>query len=246
MGRAPHPLEQLPHRSGARRLQASAGLHEHQVRAAGRRPAQKTPPPAAKSYSGETGGFGRDVPHHWLTQTLKTSALIQHSSLHLVVATIAYMRKRGALEMQDDLFRLQVVELPKERPEEPLELFSNVPNLQILVMGGDGTAGWILSCLDAMQEKRALLPDPQIWSPPPVAVIPLGTGIPIICAVLIPGHALLSWRFLFGCFNFPEATLLLENLAALSARSQAVIVKSRHLLHFSYDDVYRTYAQEWP
>lgn len=69
-----------------------------------------------------------------------------------------------------------MVELPKEKPEEPLELFSNVPNLQIVVMGGDGTAGWILSCLDAMQEKRALLPDPQIWSPPPVAIIPLGTG----------------------------------------------------------------------
>ena len=69
-----------------------------------------------------------------------------------------------------------MVELPKERPEEPLELFANVPNLQILVMGGDGTAGWILSCLDAMQEQRALLPDPQVWSPPPVAVLPLGTG----------------------------------------------------------------------
>ena len=47
-------------------------------------------------------------------------------------------------------------------------------------MGGDGTAGWILSCLDAMQEKRALLPDPQIWSPPPVAVIPLGTGSQVL------------------------------------------------------------------
>lgn len=78
---------------------------------------------------------------------------------------------------------IQVVELPKEKPEEPLELFANVPNLQILVMGGDGTAGWILSCLDAMQEKRALLPDPQVWSPPPVAVIPLGTGnSPSLCS----------------------------------------------------------------
>lgn len=71
---------------------------------------------------------------------------------------------------------MQVVELPKEKPEEALDLYANVANLQIVVMGGDGTAGWILSCLDAMQEKRALLPDPQIWSPPPVAVIPLGTG----------------------------------------------------------------------
>ena len=71
-----------------------------------------------------------------------------------------------------------MVELPKEKPEEPLQLFADVPNLQVLVMGGDGTAGWILSCLDAMQEARAQLPEPHMWSPPPVAVIPLGTGNP--------------------------------------------------------------------
>lgn len=69
-----------------------------------------------------------------------------------------------------------MVELPKERPEEALALFANVPNLQIVVMGGDGTAGWILSCLDAMQEERASSPEPRLWSPPPIAVIPLGTG----------------------------------------------------------------------
>jgi len=78
--------------------------------------------------------------------------------------------------LTDNRYNLQVVELPKEKPEEPLKLFADVPNLQILVMGGDGTAGWILSCLDAMQEAHAQLPEPQMWSPPPVAVIPLGTG----------------------------------------------------------------------
>lgn len=81
-----------------------------------------------------------------------------------------------------------MVELPKETPEEPLELFADVPNLQILVMGGDGTVGWILSCLDAMQESRALQPDPKIWAPPPVAILPMGTGQPIaaeLCSTCI-------------------------------------------------------------
>ena len=107
--------------------------------------------------------------------------------------------ERRILEEQDCSFWLQVVELPKERPEEPLELFSNVPNLQIVVMGGDGTAGWILSCLDAMQEKRALLPDPQVWSPPPVAVIPLGTGNSIKLVLLLQMTSLYNKEWYYHC-----------------------------------------------
>uniref|UniRef100_A0A3Q0SMF7 Diacylglycerol kinase n=1 Tax=Amphilophus citrinellus TaxID=61819 RepID=A0A3Q0SMF7_AMPCI len=47
-----------------------------------------------------------------------------------------------------------------------LELYRKVHNLRILACGGDGTVGWILSCLDEL----ALTPQP------PVAVLPLGTG----------------------------------------------------------------------
>ena len=47
-----------------------------------------------------------------------------------------------------------------------LELFKKVPNLRILACGGDGTAGWILSTIDSL----------GIHPPPPVAVLPLGTG----------------------------------------------------------------------
>lgn len=47
-----------------------------------------------------------------------------------------------------------------------LELFKKVPNLRILVCGGDGTAGWILSTIDAL----------EITPMPPMAVLPLGTG----------------------------------------------------------------------
>lgn len=47
-----------------------------------------------------------------------------------------------------------------------LEMYRKVPNLRVLVCGGDGTAGWILSALDSLK-----------WpSYPPIAIVPLGTG----------------------------------------------------------------------
>jgi diacylglycerol kinase (ATP) len=48
-----------------------------------------------------------------------------------------------------------------------LELYRNTPNLHLLVGGGDGTVGWILSVIDQIN---------FISQPPPVAVLPLGTG----------------------------------------------------------------------
>lgn len=47
-----------------------------------------------------------------------------------------------------------------------LELYKKVPNLRILACGGDGTVGWILSEIDSLGIKP----------PPPVAIMPLGTG----------------------------------------------------------------------
>ena len=69
----------------------------------------------------------------------------------------------------------QVVELPRERPDPALELFWDVPDLRILVVGGDGTVGWILSCLDAIEHGK----DGGAatgWQQPPIAMLPLGTG----------------------------------------------------------------------
>ncbi|KAM3584816.1 uncharacterized protein V6R79_000117 [Siganus canaliculatus] len=60
----------------------------------------------------------------------------------------------------------QVFDLNQGGPKEGLELYRKVHNLRILACGGDGTVGWILSCLDEL----ALNPQP------PVAVLPLGTG----------------------------------------------------------------------
>ncbi|XP_069573314.1 diacylglycerol kinase zeta-like isoform X2 [Brachyistius frenatus] len=58
----------------------------------------------------------------------------------------------------------QVFDLSQGGPKEGLELYRKVHNLRILACGGDGTVGWILSCLDDLALN------------PPVAVLPLGTG----------------------------------------------------------------------
>lgn len=51
----------------------------------------------------------------------------------------------------------QVVELPREPPGPVLRFFSQVPNLRVLIMGGDGTVGWVLQCID---ELAASMPQP--------------------------------------------------------------------------------------
>jgi diacylglycerol kinase family enzyme len=42
---------------------------------------------------------------------------------------------------------LQVVTLPRESPEPALRFFAHIPGLRVLVMGGDGTVGWILKAI---------------------------------------------------------------------------------------------------
>ncbi|XP_074086647.1 diacylglycerol kinase zeta isoform X1 [Macrotis lagotis] len=60
----------------------------------------------------------------------------------------------------------QVFDLSQGGPKEALEMYRKVHNLRILACGGDGTVGWILSTLDQLRLKP----------PPPVAILPLGTG----------------------------------------------------------------------
>ncbi|KJE89237.1 diacylglycerol kinase alpha [Capsaspora owczarzaki ATCC 30864] len=61
---------------------------------------------------------------------------------------------------------MQVFDLTQGGPAAGLKLFANVANYRILVCGGDGTVGWVLSAIDNLQLNPR----------PPVAVLPLGTG----------------------------------------------------------------------
>lgn len=62
---------------------------------------------------------------------------------------------------------MQVFELGQSQgPEAGLELFSNLHYFRVLVCGGDGTVAWVLDAIERLNFE----------SPPPVAVLPLGTG----------------------------------------------------------------------
>ncbi|KNA18267.1 hypothetical protein SOVF_072410 [Spinacia oleracea] len=88
---------------------------------------------------------------------------------------LVFLNKKSGAQQGDSLrVRLnmllnpvQVIELgPNQGPEVGLYMFRKVPHFRILVCGGDGTAGWVLDAIDKQ----------NFISPPPVAILPAGTG----------------------------------------------------------------------
>ena len=67
------------------------------------------------------------------------------------------------------------MELPREKPDKVLSMYAGVAGLRILVVGGDGSVGWVMSCLDALGDHMRAAGE-EHWRPPPIAVLPLGTG----------------------------------------------------------------------
>lgn len=88
---------------------------------------------------------------------------------------LVFLNKKSGAQQGDSLrVRLnmllnpvQVIELgPNQGPEVGLYMFRKVPHFRILVCGGDGTVGWVLDAVDKQ----------NFVSPPPVAILPAGTG----------------------------------------------------------------------
>ncbi|XP_076437790.1 diacylglycerol kinase theta-like [Babylonia areolata] len=63
----------------------------------------------------------------------------------------------------------QVFNLDNGGPLPGLYVFRNIPYYKILVCGGDGSVGWVLSCLDNVGQDA-------LCQSPPMAIVPLGTG----------------------------------------------------------------------
>ncbi|QDZ19489.1 diacylglycerol kinase [Chloropicon primus] len=70
-------------------------------------------------------------------------------------------------ELSRNLNPHQVFDLAVHNPERILKIFSDVPNVKVLVCGGDGTIQWILNTIEGLNLRNG---------PIPVAVLPLGTG----------------------------------------------------------------------
>ncbi|XAR49992.1 Diacylglycerol kinase [Bertholletia excelsa] len=88
---------------------------------------------------------------------------------------LVFINKKSGAQQGDSLrLRLnmllnpvQVFELSTTwGPEVGLHLFRRVRHFRILVCGGDGTVGWVLNAIDKQ----------NYVSPPPVAILPAGTG----------------------------------------------------------------------
>eukprot|EP01006_Ploeotia_vitrea_P037539 TRINITY_DN66140_c3_g1_i2.p1 TRINITY_DN66140_c3_g1~~TRINITY_DN66140_c3_g1_i2.p1 ORF type:complete len:435 (+),score=51.37 TRINITY_DN66140_c3_g1_i2:44-1348(+) len=84
-------------------------------------------------------------------------------------------------KLQEILTPFQVFDLTKGGPAPGLRKFRNPENnsfypCKILACGGDGTVGWVLSVLDAIETEQKNNAAAPATADPPVAVLPLGTG----------------------------------------------------------------------
>lgn len=119
---------------------------------------------------------------------------------------------------------IQVFELsPMQGPEVGLTLFRQVPHFRVLVCGGDGTVGWVLDAIDKQNYE----------SPPPVAILPVGTGNDLA--------RVLSWGGGFGAVERKGGLCMvlrdIEHAAVTMLDRWQVTITGRQLNHMQNHDV---------
>jgi hypothetical protein len=110
----------------------------------------------------------------WRIRCPRTTEALEPVLVFINIKSGAQLGEETRRRLLRILHPLQVVALPREDPVAALKLFAFLPCVRILCIGGDGTVGWIMSCLDMIADEYKEMGTP--WTAPPVAVIPLGTG----------------------------------------------------------------------
>eukprot|EP00965_Chrysotila_dentata_P191988 6174894-Pleurochrysis_carterae.AAC.1 len=107
-------------------------------------------------------------PHKWLFRSTSPAAFDCTPLLVFVNRTSGGRQGQTAMsQLRNLLSPHQVVDLGQgHSAEDALQSFRSVGRFRVLVCGGDGTVGWVLSLLDSASLEYT----------PPVAIMPLGTG----------------------------------------------------------------------
>jgi len=77
-------------------------------------------------------------------------------------------------KFREKLSDSQVFDILSRGPQHGLEKFKNVPDLRVIVCGGDGTGRWVLETIDKIM--HAHVSNNKAYVPPVVGILPLGTG----------------------------------------------------------------------
>eukprot|EP01100_Stratorugosa_tubuloviscum_P015828 TRINITY_DN951_c0_g1_i3.p1 TRINITY_DN951_c0_g1~~TRINITY_DN951_c0_g1_i3.p1 ORF type:complete len:613 (+),score=222.08 TRINITY_DN951_c0_g1_i3:51-1889(+) len=107
-------------------------------------------------------------------QTLRRNCQVRHPGGNSTPLLVFVNNRSGGQQGQQlikkfkrFLHPFQIFDLANGGPQPGLEFFQSLNgNYKILICGGDGTAGWVLSKIDEL----------NIFAPAPSAIIPLGTG----------------------------------------------------------------------
>eukprot|EP00040_Diaphanoeca_grandis_P040754 m.262095 g.262095 ORF g.262095 m.262095 type:complete len:1015 (-) comp44374_c0_seq1:111-3155(-) len=111
--------------------------------------------------------------HSYTVSTMPTIGKIKQGAVPLVALINSKSGGGQGAELLSDISKLltpyQVFDVTKNGPLYGLLLYRKIPEFRIIVVGGDGTVGWVLNTLDDIRENMEC-------KYPATAVLPVGTG----------------------------------------------------------------------